>query len=48
MQIPLKKHIPEIPLEIAHSGAGARQVLLSQNDGVSRNLEAVTKGFLKP
>jgi mannose-6-phosphate isomerase-like protein (cupin superfamily) len=46
--VALKKHIPQIPLEIAHGGTGARQLLLSQNDGVSKNLEAVTKWFLKP
>ena len=43
MKSPFLKHISEIPLEIAHGGTGARQVLLSQNDTISQHLEAVTK-----
>ena len=46
--MPFIKHVSEIPMEIAHGGTGARQVLLSQNDAISKNLEALTKGFLKP
>lgn len=47
MKAPFIKHISEIPVEKAHGGSGARQVLLSMQDEISQNLEAVTKGFLE-
>jgi mannose-6-phosphate isomerase-like protein (cupin superfamily) len=47
MKTPFLKNISEIPLEVAHEGMGARQVLLSWKDIISSQLEVVTKGFLK-
>lgn len=40
------KNISQVPIEIAHGGSGSRKLLLSQWDGVSQNIEAMTKGFL--
>jgi quercetin dioxygenase-like cupin family protein len=47
MKKPFIKSLSEIPVEQAHGGAGSRQLLLSINDPISKNLEAMTKGFLK-
>ncbi|HEX7042050.1 MAG TPA: cupin domain-containing protein [Patescibacteria group bacterium] len=41
-----KKNISEIPLEEAHGGSGSRQMLLNVDAVMSKNWEAVTKGFL--
>lgn len=43
----LKRNLSEIPLEEAHGGTGARQMLLSPHLELSNNWEAVTKGFLR-
>jgi mannose-6-phosphate isomerase-like protein (cupin superfamily) len=40
------KHISEIPIEDAHWWSGSRQLLLSRQDAISNNVEAMTKGFL--
>jgi quercetin dioxygenase-like cupin family protein len=44
---PFKKSLHRIPVEEAHGGAGSRQMILSQDDPVSKHLEAMTKGYLK-
>jgi len=46
MKTPFKKNIGNIEIEGAHGGAGRRQLLLSNFDKISENIEAVTKGFL--
>jgi len=43
-----KLNINDIPIEEAHGGSGARQVLVKPEHVASPYLEAVTKGFLKP
>ncbi len=43
---PFLKHLIEIKIENAHEGAGRRQVILSEDDPISSNMEAMTKGFL--
>ena len=48
MRKPFIKHLPEISIEAAHSGSGKRQLLLSKQDAVSSQLEAMTKGYLEP
>lgn len=48
MKIPFIKNIENIPLEPAHDGSGSRQVLLSQKNNISSQIEAMTKWFLKP
>ena len=47
MRKPFKKNISDIPMEDAHDGSGSRQVLLDENDAVSSQFQAATKGFLK-
>ena len=42
-----KLHIKDIPIEEAHGGSGARQVLVKPEHVSSQFMEAVTKGFLK-
>ncbi len=42
-----KLKINDIPIEDAHGGSGARQVLVKPEHVASPYLEAVTKGFLK-
>ena len=42
-----KLNIKEIPIEEAHGGSGARQVLVKPEHVTSQYLEAITKGFLK-
>jgi mannose-6-phosphate isomerase-like protein (cupin superfamily) len=32
----------------AHGGSGSRQLLLSKNDPISSQMEAMTKGFIPP
>ena len=43
-----KLNIKDIPIEEAHEGSGARQILVKPEHVTSQYLEAVTKGFLKP
>ncbi len=45
---PFKKVLSEIPIEHAHGGSGSRQLILSPQDMISKNIEAMTKGYLKP
>ncbi|HAS80550.1 MAG: hypothetical protein UR25_C0001G0157 [Candidatus Nomurabacteria bacterium GW2011_GWE1_32_28] len=45
---PFKKNISEIPIEQAHQGSGSRQLILSSTDIISKNIEAMTKGYLEP
>jgi len=47
MKKPFKKHLKTILVEEAHEGSGKRQLILSKNDAVSEQLQAMTKGFLK-
>ncbi len=42
-----KLNIKDIPIEEAHGGSGAGQVLVKPEHITSQYLEAVTKGFLK-
>ncbi|MFA6353557.1 MAG: cupin domain-containing protein [Candidatus Paceibacterota bacterium] len=44
---PFKKKLTEIPTEEAHGGSGKRQLILSKEDAISRELQALTKGFLE-
>ncbi|NTW30887.1 MAG: cupin domain-containing protein [Candidatus Moranbacteria bacterium] len=46
MRKPFKKNLNSILVEEAHAGSGRRQVILSRNDAVSEQLQAMTKGFL--
>lgn len=48
MRKPFKKHLKTIPIEAAHGGSGKRQVILSKDDAVSEQFQAMTKWFLKP
>ncbi|MCC7570227.1 cupin domain-containing protein [Candidatus Micrarchaeota archaeon] len=48
MRKPFKKHLNAIDIESAHGGSGRRQLLLSKNDFISSQMEAMTKGFLAP
>ena len=41
-----KRSLNTIPIEDAHGGSGSRQMLLDTNLPLSKNWEAVTKGFL--
>lgn len=41
-----KNNLSEIPQEEAHGGTGSRQMLLDASLPLSKNWEAVTKGFL--
>ncbi len=47
MRKPFKKSLNQIPLEEAHEGSGKRQLILSKNDEVSEQFQAMTKGYLK-
>lgn len=47
MRHPFKKILSQIPIEQAHGGTGSRQVILSQADPISANIEAMTKWYLK-
>ena len=42
-----KINLSEIPVEEAHGGSGARQVLVKPEHVTSKFFEAITKGFLK-
>ena len=44
---PFKKVLSEISIENAHGGSGSRQLILSSKDMISKNIEAMTKGYLK-
>ena len=46
MRAPFRKVLSEIEKEEAHGGSGARKMILSGNDAVSPNFEAMTKGYL--
>ena len=46
MRKPFKKNLNSIPVEEAHGGSGKRQLILSKNDAVSEQFQAMTKGFL--
>lgn len=46
MRKPFKKNLNEIPVEQAHGGSGKRQLILSKEDDVSSQFQAMTKGFL--
>lgn len=48
MRKPFKKSLNSISIEAAHGGSGKRQLLLSKDDLISSQLEAMTKGFLAP
>lgn len=48
MRKPFKKHINSIDIEGAHGGNGRRQLMLSKDDSISSQMEAMTKGFLAP
>lgn len=48
MRKPFKKNVNEVVVEEAHGGSGKRQVLLSKNDDISTNMEAMTKGYIPP
>lgn len=48
MRKPFKKNINELTVEEAHGGSGRRQLLLSRNDPISSQLEAMTKGYIPP
>lgn len=41
-----KRNLTTIPEEDAHGGSGSRQMLLDEQLSLSKNWEAVTKGFL--
>jgi mannose-6-phosphate isomerase-like protein (cupin superfamily) len=46
---PTKKSLSEISLEEAHGGSGRRQLIFSSSEPfVSKNFQAMTKGFLPP
>ena len=42
------KNIKKIEKEPAHDGNWERKLLLSQKDNISKNIEAMTKWYLKP
>ena len=42
-----KLNLNDIPVEEAHGGSGARQVLVKPEHVTSQFMEAVTKGFLR-
>ena len=46
MRKPFRKNIEAVPVEDAHGGNGSRKLLLSKDDPVSSNFQAMTKGFL--
>ncbi|MCC6323400.1 cupin domain-containing protein [Candidatus Nomurabacteria bacterium] len=43
---PFRKNLSEIPVEEAHGGSGKRKLILSREDPISNQLQAMTKGFL--
>ncbi|MGV8150128.1 MAG: cupin domain-containing protein [Candidatus Woesearchaeota archaeon] len=48
MRRPFKKHLNDINLEDAHGGSGRRKLILSNNDPISSQMHAMTKGYLAP
>ncbi len=48
MRKPFKKHLHEVLIEEAHGGSGRRQLILSKEDTISNQLQAMTKGYLAP
>ena len=46
MREPFKKHLNAIDVEGAHGGSGRRQLILSKDDPISSQMDAMTKGFL--
>ena len=46
MRKPFKKNVSKVQTEEAHGGSGRRQLLLSKNDPISSQMEAMTKGFI--
>lgn len=48
MRKPFKKNLHKIAVEEAHGGSGKRQLILSDEDDVSSQFQAMTKGFLLP
>jgi quercetin dioxygenase-like cupin family protein len=42
------KHIGDIPLEDTHDLPDSRKTLATSDDLITNNVEAMTKGFLKP
>ena len=44
----LHKNIKNIERESAHDWSGARKLLLSDSDSISKNMEAMTKWYLQP
>ncbi len=42
------RNIAQIEKESAHDWSGARKLLLSQEDNISENIEAMTKWYLQP
>ena len=42
-----KQNIKDIPIEVAHGGAGSRQLLVTPDKLTSSYFEAFTKGFLE-
>lgn len=46
MRKPFVKHLNAINIESAHGGSGRRQLMLSKDDSISSQMEAMTKGFL--
>jgi mannose-6-phosphate isomerase-like protein (cupin superfamily) len=48
MRKPFKKQLDSINIEAAHGGSGRRQLMLSKNDPISSQMEAMTKGYIPP
>lgn len=46
MNNPIKKSLSTVEREGAHGGSGGRQLLFSNKEDITKNLEAWTKGFL--
>lgn len=44
----ISKQLREIEVEEAHGGSGARKLIFSDEEAVSSNLKAFTKGYLAP
>lgn len=47
MREPCKKHWPDLVPHEAH-GVGSRRVIFSEEDPVTKNLQAMTHGIMKP
>ena len=46
MRKPFQKNLNSINIEAAHGGSGRRQLILSKDDPISSQLQAMTKGYL--